>query len=277
MTPSSSKGAPAQRSGTSIAARSSRTGASRPGPTALLVPKKISSSIDMSFGRIPSDAGSVSSARSFEAGPNGLAQGSRTSGERNTVSYSERGSNIVARPVMLRDAPGHQPRAVFTTVVTKFEVGDKVVYPGHGVGQIESIEAKSIAGTEQQFFGITIIESGMKVLVPVAQAPAIGLRRVVDRKAVDEVYAILKRRDIRIDTQTWNRRFREYSLKLKTGSVFEIAEVMRDLSVLSSDKELSFGEKKMFDTAENLLVAEVAIVKARPADKIKAEFKALMG
>ena len=177
----------------------------------------------------------------------------------------------------MRDAPGHQPRPAFTTVVTKFEVGDKVVYPGHGVGQIETIEAKSIAGTEQQFFAITIIESGMKVLVPVAQAPSIGLRRVVDRKAVDEVYAILKRRDIRIDTQTWNRRFREYSLKLKTGSVFEIAEVMRDLSVLSSDKELSFGEKKMFDTAENLLVAEVAIVKARPADKIKAEFKALMG
>ena len=248
-----------------------RASSAKASPTPLLVPKKISSSTDMTYG---SAVRSFDSSKAVVVHNAGLVQKTNGAAERSN-------SSIVARPVLLRDAPillreGHPQRPAFTTVVTKFEVGDKVVYPGHGVGQIETIEAKSIAGTEQQFFGITIIESGMKVLVPVAQAPSIGLRRVVDRKAVDEVYAILKRRDIRIDTQTWNRRFREYSLKLKTGSVFEIAEVMRDLSVLSSDKELSFGEKKMFDTAENLLVAEVAIVKARPADKIKAEFKALM-
>ncbi|MBX7138761.1 MAG: CarD family transcriptional regulator [Oligoflexia bacterium] len=154
-----------------------------------------------------------------------------------------------------------------------FKVGDKVVYPGHGVGQITSMRSKAVAGTEQQFFDITILESGMKILVPVVQADSVGLRKVVDKKAIDKVYSILKDRKGKIDTQTWNRRFREYSQKIKTGSVFEIAEVMRDLSVLSAEKELSFGEKKMLDTAQSLLVSEIAIAKARPHEKVMGELK----
>ena len=156
-----------------------------------------------------------------------------------------------------------------------FKVGDKVVYPGHGVGQITSIKAKSVAGTDQKFFDITIIDSGMKIMVPLSQADSVGLRKVVDKKAVDKVYAILKSRKFKIDTQTWNRRFREYSQKIKTGSVYEIAEVLRDLSVLSIDKELSFGEKKMLDTARALLVSEIAIAKARPQEKVMGELKTL--
>jgi CarD family transcriptional regulator len=110
-------------------------------------------------------------------------------------------------------------------------------------------------------------------MVPVAQAESVGLRRVVDRKAVDKVYKILKDRNFKIDSQTWNRRFREYSQKIRTGSVFEIAEVIRDLSVLSSDKELSFGEKKMLDTAQNLLATEIAIARARPQEKVMGELR----
>jgi CarD family transcriptional regulator len=98
---------------------------------------------------------------------------------------------------------------------------------------------------------------------------------VIDRRAIEKVYAILRSRDFKIDTQTWNRRFREYSQKIKTGSVFEIAEVMRDLSVLSIDKELSFGEKKMLDTAQSLLVSEIAIAKARTHDKVMGELREL--
>lgn len=154
-----------------------------------------------------------------------------------------------------------------------FNEGDKVVYPGHGVGVINGVQTRSIGGTTQHIYEITIIESGMKIMVPVFQAEAVGLRRVVDKKTVDEVYAILKERDFKIDTQTWNRRFREYSQKIKTGSVFEIAEVLRDLSVLGVDKQLSFGEKKMLDTAQNLLVSEIAIAKARPAEKVVSELK----
>lgn len=157
----------------------------------------------------------------------------------------------------------------------KFRVGDKVVYPGHGVGVINDVKSKTVAGTDQQFIDITIMDTGMKVMIPVIQAESVGLRRVVDKKAVDRVYKILKERDFIIDTQTWNRRFREYSQKIKTGSVYEIAEVIRDLSVLSLDKELSFGEKKMLDTAQNLLASEIAIAKSRSQDKIMGELRDL--
>lgn len=156
-----------------------------------------------------------------------------------------------------------------------FKVGDKIVYPGHGVGTIEVICAKHIAGTEQKFLDIKIHETGMKVLVPITQSTSVGLRRVIDKKSVDKVYTILKMRNVKIDTQTWNRRFREYSNKIKTGSVFEIAEVLRDLTILSLGKELSFGEKKMFDTAQSLLVSEIAVAKARPTDKVMNELQEL--
>jgi CarD family transcriptional regulator len=156
-----------------------------------------------------------------------------------------------------------------------FKNGDKIVYPGHGVGVINAVLTKSIAGSEQRVFEISILSSGMKIMVPVIQAEAVGLRKVVDKKAIDKVYAILKDRDFKIDTQTWNRRFREYSQKIKTGSVYEIAEVMRDLSVLSADKELSFGEKKMLDTAQSLLVSEIAIAKSRTQEKVMGEIQAL--
>lgn len=154
-----------------------------------------------------------------------------------------------------------------------FKVGDKVVYPAHGVGQIAGIQSEAVAGTKQEFFYITFLDKGMKIKVPVRQAEANGLRKVVDKKAVDKVYRILKDRRVKVDTQTWNRRFREYSQKIKTGSLYEIAEVCRDLSVLSNEKELSFGEKKMLDTAQNLLVSEIAIAKSRPHEKVRGELE----
>lgn len=156
-----------------------------------------------------------------------------------------------------------------------FKMGDKIVYPGHGVGEIEGIRTTVLGGQEHHIYNITILDSGMKVMVPVSQASAVGLRKIVDKKAIEEVFSILRDRDFKIDTQTWNRRFREYSQKIKTGSVFEIAIVLRDLLVLSADKELSFGEKKMLDMAESLLVSEIAIAKARPHDKVVGELRAL--
>lgn len=156
-----------------------------------------------------------------------------------------------------------------------FNIGDMVVYPGHGVAKVTDVQVKKIAGTEQTFLEILVGESGMKIMVPVLQAESVGLRQVVNKRAVDKVYKILKDRNFTIDTQTWNRRFREYSQKIKTGSVYEIAEVLRDLSVLRIDKELSFGEKKMLDTAQNLLVSEIAIAKARTEDKVRGEIEAI--
>ena len=159
--------------------------------------------------------------------------------------------------------------------VVNFKLGDKIVYPGHGVGEIEGVRTTVVGGQEHHIYNIKILDSGMKVMVPVNQAGAVGLRKIIDKKAIDSVYDILRDRNFKIDTQTWNRRFREYSQKIKTGSVFEIAIVLRDLSVLSADKELSFGEKKMLDMAEALLVSEIAIAKARPHDKVAGELKSL--
>jgi len=158
-----------------------------------------------------------------------------------------------------------------------FKVGDKVVYPGHGVGEVTAVIVKTIAGEEARFFEITVIESGMRIMVPVDQAGGVGLRRIVDKQAIEKVYTILKQKRVKIDTQTWNRRFREYSQKLKSGSVFEIAEVLRDLSVLSNGKELSFGEKKMLDTARGLLVSEIAVSKSRSTDKVLGQIEDMFG
>jgi len=154
-----------------------------------------------------------------------------------------------------------------------FNTGDKVVYPAHGVGAVDSIQARIIGGSETKFYMITIMETGMKVMVPVSQAQTVGLRKIVDVKTVEKVYGILKDKDVTVQQQTWNRRYREYTQKLKTGSVFEIATVIRDLSVLKGDKELSFGERKMLDTAQGLLVKEISIAKARPEDLIRAELQ----
>ena len=152
-----------------------------------------------------------------------------------------------------------------------YKTGDKVVYPAHGVGEINSAKVRNIGGAEHRFYEITILESGMRIMVPVAQAESVGLRPVVDRNAVTKIYRILKQRNVRVDTQTWNRRYRLYAQKIKTGSVFEMAEVLRDLCVLGKDKELSFGEKKMMDTVKDLLVTEISIAKSREQDKVRLE------
>lgn len=157
--------------------------------------------------------------------------------------------------------------------INSFKVGDKVVYPAHGVGVIESIQIKKFSEGEQRFYMLTILETGMKIMVPLGQAKTVGLRKVVDAKTVEKIYDILRDKGGEICRQTWNRRYREYTQKIKTGSVFEIAKVIRDLSVLKSDKELSFGERKMLDTAQGLLVKEISIAKARPEETVRAELQ----
>lgn len=159
--------------------------------------------------------------------------------------------------------------------MTDFKVGDKLVYPTQGVCVVDAIQSRKVSGCEQKFIMLTVLETSMKIMVPVVQAKSVGLRKIVDCKTAEQVYEILRDRDVVVDTQTWNRRYRDYTKKLKTGSVFEIAEVIRDLSVLKSDKELSFGERKMFDTAQGLLVKEISIAKSCPEDCVKAELQQL--
>ena len=136
-----------------------------------------------------------------------------------------------------------------------FRVGDLAVYPAHGVAQIIGVETREISSSKQTFYILKVLDTGLKIMVPTSNAGSVGLRDLITAKQVKEVYSILKSRDIPRDTQTWNRRYREYMEKIKTGSVFEIAEVLRDLCVLRLTKELSFGERKMLDTARSLLIS----------------------
>lgn len=158
-----------------------------------------------------------------------------------------------------------------------FKVGDNAVYPGHGVGRITSIEIKEILGNKQTFYCLQIIDSGMKIMVPMDNVQSVGLRPIISRDEANKVIEILKETDVKIDNQTWNRRYREYMEKIKTGSVFEIAEVLRDLFILKVDKELSFGERKMLDTARTLLIKELALVNNNDSFVETDEVKALFG
>ena len=149
-----------------------------------------------------------------------------------------------------------------------FKRGDKAVYPAHGVAEIQGVETKEISGNKQTFYILKIHDNGMTIMVPTHNVKAVGMREIIDEEEVDEVYDILKERDITVDNQTWNRRYREYMDKIKTGSVYEVAEVLRDLSLLKFEKELSFGERKMLDTARSLLVKELSIAKACSEEEV---------
>lgn len=152
-----------------------------------------------------------------------------------------------------------------------FSVGDWAVYPAHGVGKIEAIEVKTVLGTKTKFLVMNILDTGMNVLVPTTNIENVGLRHVIKATQVKDVYKVLKENKKVVTNATWNRRYREYMEKIKTGSVIEIAEVLRDLIILKSSKDLSFGERKMLDTAKNLLIKEIAIAKSVKENKIEKE------
>ncbi len=148
-----------------------------------------------------------------------------------------------------------------------FIAGDMAVYPAHGVGVIESIETQTVAGMDHSFYVMKIIENDMKIMIPTRNSDNVGLRAIIDQDEVESVMVILRERDIEISAQTWNRRYRDYMEKIKTGSIFEVAVVLRDLFLLSVDKDLSYGERKMMDTAKNLLVKEISLARNVAEDK----------
>ncbi len=158
-----------------------------------------------------------------------------------------------------------------------FKIGDLAVYPAQGVGVIEAIEKKEIMGCTQLFYIMKILGNSMIIMIPTGGAESVGLRCVISEKEIPRVYEILKDRDVTIDKQTWNKRYKEYLEKINTGSVFEIAEVLRDLFILKYDqeKELSFGERKMMDTARNLLVKEISVATHNEEIKIEQDINAL--
>lgn len=156
-----------------------------------------------------------------------------------------------------------------------FKIGDVAVYPAHGVAVVERIEQKEISGHEQSYYILRLLDNNMTIMIPQDNAGMVGLREVIARKEIPEIYKVLMKKRAKTPSQTWNRRHREYMEKIKTGSLYEIAEVLRDLYLLRLDKELSFGERKVLDTARSLLIKEISISKQSREENVEKEIENL--
>jgi CarD family transcriptional regulator len=162
-------------------------------------------------------------------------------------------------------------------VTTEFAIGDKAVYPSQGVAEVVGIEKKEVYGKIQSFYVLQGLETGLRILVPTDKAEQVGLRRIAGRAEIAEVMEILRDKEIHIDRQTWNRRYRGFMEKIKSGSLFEVAEVFRDLYRLKGMKPLSFGERRMLDTARGLVVQELSVARSADTRKVEQELDLIFG
>jgi CarD family transcriptional regulator len=150
----------------------------------------------------------------------------------------------------------------------EFKVGDKAVCPAQGVAEVAEIVNKEIAGVEQSFYVLKIVDSNMKVMIPTTNAASVGLRGLVTEREIKVILSIIGETPPAHDNRTWNRRYRGFMEKIKTGNLFDIAEVFRDLSLLKDGKTLSFGERRMLELAKNLIVKEMAISRGCSEEKV---------
>jgi CarD family transcriptional regulator len=149
-----------------------------------------------------------------------------------------------------------------------FEVGDKVIYPNHGLGIVERIEEKTILGTTCGFYHLRIVANDTTVLVPVANVDGVGLRRAISDEEVERLFGLLG--DGKIDNhQNWKGRFKDNSDKMRSGSIYEVADVLKSLTFLAKSKSLSFREKRMLDRAKFLIISEVSEVMRESAADIE--------
>jgi CarD family transcriptional regulator len=156
-----------------------------------------------------------------------------------------------------------------------FKIGDKVVYPMHGAGVIESIEEKEILGERQQYYVLRLPIGNMKVMVPTASGESIGLRQVISQDEVQEVLHILKG----VSTQmpgNWNRRYRANLEKIKSGNIYEVAEVVRNLARREREKGLSSGEKRMLESARQILISELVLATEIEEDETRSMLEEML-
>ena len=139
-----------------------------------------------------------------------------------------------------------------------FEVGDRVVYPMHGAGTIEGIEQKEILGKTHRYYVLRLPISDMKVMIPVDNTKEIGLRDVINISQIDQVLDVL-RQDCTPMSPNWNRRYRNNLEKIKSGDIYEVADVVRNLAAREKEKGLSTGERKMLDSAREILLSEIIL------------------
>ncbi len=150
-----------------------------------------------------------------------------------------------------------------------FEVGDKVIYPNHGLGIVERIEEKTILGTTCGFYHLRIVANDTTVLVPVTNVDGVGLRRAISDEDVERLFGLLG--DGKIDNhQNWKGRFKDNSDKMRSGSIYDVADVLKNLTFLAKSKSLSFREKRMLDRAKFLIISEVSEVMRENAAAIES-------
>ncbi|HVW18235.1 MAG TPA: CarD family transcriptional regulator [Solirubrobacteraceae bacterium] len=164
---------------------------------------------------------------------------------------------------LLEDLEAPEPENI------EFEIGDSVVYPHHGAGKVLKKELREMFGEEREYLTIKILHNDMTVMVPCCNAGKAGLRRIIDEEAVKKVLAVLDD-DMSDMPKNWNRRFKHNRDKIKTGDIFELAEVVRNLAIREFDKGLSTGEKQMFTRAKKILASELMYALDKDEDEAEA-------
>jgi CarD family transcriptional regulator len=162
-------------------------------------------------------------------------------------------------------------------VETTFNVGDMAVYPVQGVTEILGIETIEIAGTSSRFYVLRRLESEDTIRVPVANVARVGLRKLVTEEEIAEVMTVLLADKIAIEEPNWNRRYRRYVEKIQSGSLADVSQVLRDLHLTRSDKQLSYGERRVYEMAMELLVQEISVAQKKNADEVRESIEQLLG
>jgi len=157
----------------------------------------------------------------------------------------------------------------------EFDIGDNVVYPHHGAGKVVKKEDKNILGEVRQYLTIKILHNDMTVMVPCENAAKAGLRRVIDEETVKKVLAVLSD-DVSEMPKNWNRRFKHNRDKIKTGDIYELAEVVRNLAIREQDKGLSTGEKQMYTRAKKILASELMYALDKSEDEAEAHLDTIL-
>ncbi len=150
-----------------------------------------------------------------------------------------------------------------------FEIGDAVVYSSYGVARIISMNEEKIRDSNELCMVLETVKEGALIKLPMVKAEAGAVRKVIDKEEVSKVIEILQERRLKDDSQTWNRRLRDYQEKMTTGNICNVAEVFRDLSLLKQTKDLSYSERRLLDRAESLLINELSIAKKIDASEIE--------
>jgi CarD family transcriptional regulator len=140
-----------------------------------------------------------------------------------------------------------------------FQIGDKVIYPNHGLGVVQGIETKTILGTTCGFYHLRMVANETTVLVPVDNVDGVGLRRAIGDEELERLFGLLG--DVKIDNHhNWKGRFKDNSDRMRTGSIYDVVEVLKSLTFLAKSKNLSFREKRMLDRAKFLVISEISEV-----------------